>query len=210
MAQVQLATEIAALHARHPACGFNRSLVVHLDVSAASVALATARLAVRGLLPASAPRRAGTAGTAGAVGIAAAGIAATDTAAAGANVAADGVEAAAAEADAADPGVRVRLVRGSLLELSSLDLGRFDYVNCVGVAHHLPDPAAALRSLAAHALAPRGGLGLMVYGTLGRGGVYETQAPPALVPQPCTLHSAPSTLHRKTLHPAPCALLPRL
>ena len=36
------------------------------------------------------------------------------------------------------PGVRVRLVRGSLLELSSLDLGRFDYVNCVGVLHHLP------------------------------------------------------------------------
>ena len=36
------------------------------------------------------------------------------------------------------PGVRVRLVRGSLLELSSLELGRFDYVNCVGVLHHLP------------------------------------------------------------------------
>ena len=61
--------------------------------------------------------------------------------------------------------MRVRLVRGSLLELSSLDLGRFDYVNCVGVLHHLPDPAAALRGLAKHALSPRGGLGLMVYGT---------------------------------------------
>ena len=84
--------------------------------------------------------------------------------------------AAAAAAAAADPGVRVRLVRGSLLDLSSLELGRFDYVNCVGVTHHLPDPAAALRGLAKHALAPGGGLGLMVYGTLGRGGVYETQA----------------------------------
>ena len=72
--------------------------------------------------------------------------------------------------------MRVRLVRGSLLDLSSLELGRFDYVNCVGVTHHLPDPAAALRGLAKHALAPGGGLGLMVYGTLGRGGVYETQA----------------------------------
>ena len=61
--------------------------------------------------------------------------------------------------------MRVRLVRGSLLELSSLELGRFDYVNCVGVTHHLPDPAAALRGLAKHALSPRGGLGLMVYGT---------------------------------------------
>ena len=83
---------------------------------------------------------------------------------------------AADPATAADPGVRVRLVRGSLLDLSSLELGRFDYVNCVGVTHHLPDPAAALRGLAKHALAPGGGLGLMVYGTLGRGGVYETQA----------------------------------
>ena len=73
--------------------------------------------------------------------------------------------AAAAAATATDPGVRVRLVRGSLLELSSLELGRFDYVNCVGVTHHLPDPAAALRGLAKHALSPRGGLGLMVYGT---------------------------------------------
>ena len=81
-----------------------------------------------------------------------------------------------ATAAAADPGVRVRLVRGSLLDLSSLELGRFDYVNCVGVTHHLPDPAAALRGLAKHALSPGGGLGLMVYGTLGRGGVYETQA----------------------------------
>ena len=72
---------------------------------------------------------------------------------------------AADPATAADPGVRVRLVRGSLLDLSSLELGRFDYVNCVGVTHHLPDPAAALRGLAKHALSPRGGLGLMVYGT---------------------------------------------
>ena len=180
---MQLASEISELHARHPGCGFNRSLVVHLDLSTSSVVLARhayimhtpcmhhaytmhntihldlprARLAARGLPPTPGRHRSSAAANPTAIDPS------TDP-------------AAAAAAAAADPGVRVRLVRGSLLDLSSLELGRFDYVNCVGVTHHLPDPAAALRGLAKHALAPGGGLGLMVYGTLGRGGVYETQA----------------------------------
>lgn len=54
-------------------------------------------------------------------------------------------------------------------------LGPFDYVDCCGVLHHLPDPDAGLASLVA-ALAPHGGLGVMVYAPLGRVGVYPLQA----------------------------------
>ena len=65
--------------------------------------------------------------------------------------------------------------RLSLLDLPGSGLGPFDYIDCCGVLHHLDDPAAGLAALAA-VLAPRGGLGLMVYGTLGRTGVYPAQA----------------------------------
>src|SRR5262249_25130644 len=34
----------------------------------------------------------------------------------------------------------IRFVTGSLLELPSLGLGAFDYIDCCGVLHHLPDP----------------------------------------------------------------------
>jgi SAM-dependent methyltransferase len=63
---------------------------------------------------------------------------------------------------------------GSIEDLERLDLGRFDYIDCCGVLHHLADPAAGLAVLA-RALAPGGGLGLMVYGALGRTGVYQVQ-----------------------------------
>jgi SAM-dependent methyltransferase len=69
----------------------------------------------------------------------------------------------------------VRFVTGSLLELESLALGTFDYIDCCGVLHHLPDPEAGLAALAG-ALAEDGGIGLMVYGTYGRSGVYPLQA----------------------------------
>lgn len=65
---------------------------------------------------------------------------------------------------------------GSLLEAAALgrDLGRFDYIDCCGVLHHLPDPAAGFAALRA-ALAPGGGMGFMVYAPLGRSGVYPLQ-----------------------------------
>lgn len=66
-------------------------------------------------------------------------------------------------------------VTGSLLELDSLGLGRFDYIDCCGVLHHLPDPDAGLRALTS-VLNDDGGIGLMLYGQLGRAGVYEVQA----------------------------------
>jgi len=68
----------------------------------------------------------------------------------------------------------IRWVRESLLELPKLGLGAFDYINCVGVLHHLEDPDAGLRALLG-SLAPAGALGLMVYGTLGRAGIYPMQ-----------------------------------
>jgi len=69
----------------------------------------------------------------------------------------------------------ITFLTGSLLDLPSLGLGPFDYIDCCGVLHHLADPPAGLAALAA-ALAPDGGMGIMVYGALGRTGVYPMQA----------------------------------
>ena len=80
-----------------------------------------------------------------------------------------------AEARAAARGLaNIRFVTGSLTDVPDLGLGAFDYIDCCGVLHHLADPAAGLRSLNA-VLAEGGGLGLMVYGALGRTGVYPLQ-----------------------------------
>jgi SAM-dependent methyltransferase len=68
----------------------------------------------------------------------------------------------------------VRFVQGSLLDLPALGLGRFDYIDCCGVLHHLDDPKAGLVALAA-ALADDGGMGLMLYAPFGRTGVYPAQ-----------------------------------
>ncbi len=76
---------------------------------------------------------------------------------------------------------------GSLLDLPRGGLGPFDYIDCCGVLHHLPDPAAGLAALLS-VLAPGGGMGLMVYAPHGRTGVYMAQealrllAPPAQPP----------------------------
>jgi SAM-dependent methyltransferase len=76
----------------------------------------------------------------------------------------------------------------SLLDLPGSGLGPFDYIDCCGVLHHLPDPAAGLKALLS-VLAPGGGMGLMVYAPHGRTGVYMMQdalrrlAPPNESPQ---------------------------
>ena len=64
--------------------------------------------------------------------------------------------------------------RRSLLDLPGSGLGPFDYIDCCGVLHHLPDPAEGLRALLS-VLAPGGGIGLMVYAPHGRTGVYMMQ-----------------------------------
>ena len=62
---------------------------------------------------------------------------------------------------------------GSLLDAAQY--GAFDYIDCCGVLHHLPEPQDGFDALAS-ALAPGGGIGLMVYAPLGRSGVYPLQA----------------------------------
>ncbi len=94
--------------------------IIHLDISAASLAIAGARAATRKL---------------------------------------DGIE----------------FVQASLSDLAALGLGGFDYIDCCGVLHHLEAPGEVLRELAA-TLKPGGGIGLMLYGRLGRTGVYEAQS----------------------------------
>ncbi len=85
----------------------------------------------------------------------------------------------------------IRFENGSLLDLAGSGFGPFDYIDCCGVLHHLPDPLAGLRALAS-VLAPGGGIGLMVYAPHGRTGVYmlqhalrllapESEAPPARI-----------------------------
>lgn len=72
----------------------------------------------------------------------------------------------------------ITFIQGSLLDLPEMvekgDLAPFDYIDCCGVLHHLPDPDEGLRALAA-VLKDDGGMGLMVYGELGRTGVYHMQ-----------------------------------
>lgn len=65
--------------------------------------------------------------------------------------------------------------RATIEDLPKLGLGLFDYIDCCGVLHHLAEPATGL-SLLVEALASEGGIGLMVYGELGRTGVYPMQA----------------------------------
>ncbi len=64
--------------------------------------------------------------------------------------------------------------RGSLLDLPDLGWGPFDYIDCCGVLHHLDLPGEGLKALVS-VLAEQGGLGLMLYGELGRTGVYPAQ-----------------------------------
>lgn len=68
----------------------------------------------------------------------------------------------------------LRFVRGSIFDLPQLDLGKFDYIDCCGVLHHLPDPEQALCILKGM-LNIGGGIGLMVYAPHGRTGVYMLQ-----------------------------------
>ena len=65
-------------------------------------------------------------------------------------------------------------INRSILELPALPLGQFDYINCVGVLHHLEDPAAGLRALNA-VLKEDGAMMIMLYGKYGRTGVYQMQ-----------------------------------
>lgn len=80
-----------------------------------------------------------------------------------------------AEARAKARGLQnITFFTGSLLDLPNMGIGPFDYIDCCGVLHHLEEPEAGLCALAA-VLDDDGGMGLMLYGTLGRTGVYPVQ-----------------------------------
>ena len=69
----------------------------------------------------------------------------------------------------------IQFVHGSLLDEELMaSLGDFDFIQCTGVLHHLIRPADGLSKLQG-VLRPGGAMGLMVYGALGRTGVYDVQ-----------------------------------
>ena len=68
----------------------------------------------------------------------------------------------------------IQFLTGSLLDLPTMNIGQFDYIDCTGVLHHLPDPTAGMKALAS-VLQPDGGIGVMLYGQYGRTGVYPLQ-----------------------------------
>ncbi|MEI6830964.1 MAG: methyltransferase [Synechococcaceae cyanobacterium ELA445] len=73
---------------------------------------------------------------------------------------------------------RVRVEQRSLLDLGGE--GPFDYINSVGVLHHLSDPQAGLQSLSG-VLRPGGLLHLFLYADGGRWEIHRTQAALALI-----------------------------
>jgi ubiquinone/menaquinone biosynthesis C-methylase UbiE len=68
----------------------------------------------------------------------------------------------------------LRFAEGPIERVAEIAPGPYDYIDCCGVLHHLDSPEAGLKALAG-VLKPEGGMGLMVYGTLGRTGVYPVQ-----------------------------------
>lgn len=94
--------------------------IIHLDMSAASIAIAKQRAAKRGL-------------------------------------------------------INISFVHDSLLNISPARFGRFDYIQCTGVLHHLENPDVGFKVLKS-VLKPEGAMCLLVYGQIGRTGVYQMQA----------------------------------
>ena len=85
------------------------------------------------------------------------------------------IPSAGANARPSAPAIRLRV--GNVLRLPYLaQSGQYHYINMVGVLHHVDHSRAALRRVAKAALHPNGTIGLMVYGSLGRIGIYAVQA----------------------------------
>ncbi|WP_179188646.1 class I SAM-dependent methyltransferase [Kiloniella majae] len=79
------------------------------------------------------------------------------------------------EARAKERGLNnITFLSGSLLDVPSLGLEPFDYIDCCGVLHHLTSPEQGLQALTS-VLKDNGGMGIMVYGEYGREGVYPMQ-----------------------------------
>ena len=65
-------------------------------------------------------------------------------------------------------------IHDSILNIPALKVGKFDYITCTGVLHHLESPDAGLKVLA-DSLTDDGGMGIMVYAQYGRTAVYQIQ-----------------------------------
>ncbi|MBM3559270.1 MAG: class I SAM-dependent methyltransferase [Alphaproteobacteria bacterium] len=87
----------------------------------------------------------------------------------------DASRAVAEECAAVRGLTNVRFLAGTIEVVAEIAPGPWDYIDCCRVLHHLADPLAGLAELVS-VLAPDGGIGLMVYGALGRTGVYPLQA----------------------------------
>lgn len=70
------------------------------------------------------------------------------------------------------PNVEFRV--GSIEDLADDGSEMFDYVDCSGVLNHVIDPEVTLARLSG-VIAADGGMGMMVYGALGRTGIYPAQ-----------------------------------
>lgn len=68
----------------------------------------------------------------------------------------------------------IKWVNGSILDIDELGLGKFDYINCKGVLHHLENPDDGLKALK-NSLKEDGAVGIMVYGQHARTGIYQMQ-----------------------------------
>lgn len=69
----------------------------------------------------------------------------------------------------------IKWVNDSILNIPKLSIGKFDFINCIGVLHHLESPDegfAVLKSV----LKPAGGMNIMVYAKYGRTGLYQVQS----------------------------------
>ena len=68
----------------------------------------------------------------------------------------------------------VEFHRGRIEDVSREALGSFDYIQSIGVLHHIADPELGLQKLAA-LLRPEGGMGILLYAPHGRRGNYQLQ-----------------------------------
>ena len=68
----------------------------------------------------------------------------------------------------------IEFIHGSLLDVAKLNLGKFDYINCCGVLHHLENPDDGLKALSS-VLKDDGLIGIMVYAKYGRLSIYPLQ-----------------------------------
>ncbi|MCL2305071.1 MAG: class I SAM-dependent methyltransferase [Planctomycetaceae bacterium] len=68
----------------------------------------------------------------------------------------------------------VEFHQGSLLDVEKMGLGKFDYINCSGVLHHLENPNEGLAALRG-VLKDNGAMSIMVYGQVGRTTIYQIQ-----------------------------------